>query len=194
MYVRLAHMSMTLEFYVIRAHIYWMDERTANLLGALSLAAADRIAAAAEEAIEHSGASPGAIVVLAMEPGMSNERLRSILKLSHPGCVRLIDRLVEDGLVERRAADDGRAVALYLTRRGQGRRRTLLKRREEVLAPIMNPLSSDEQSMLGSLLYKMLAALPSTEIEKFTICRLCNEATCDECPLPCIANLGSSPG
>jgi DNA-binding MarR family transcriptional regulator len=51
---------------------------------------------------------------------MSIDALRSGVGLSHPGAVRLVDRLAARGLVARRAsADDGRRVALHLTRAGE---------------------------------------------------------------------------
>ncbi len=53
-----------------------------------------------------------AIVVIGYGLGPSNDQLRRILGLSNPGAVRLVNRLVADGLVERREGRDRRAVAL----------------------------------------------------------------------------------
>lgn len=161
-----------------------MIERTANLLGALALAVGDRIDAAAWAATQRAGETPAALVLLGLTPGMSNERLRRILELSHPGTVRLVDRLVADGLVERRAARDAREVALHLTAAGRRCRNTLLKNRMSALRPLVTTLSAAEQEILAALLHKLLAAIPGDEVEMYTICRLCDERVCADCPLP----------
>ena len=79
-----------------------MIERTANLLGAVGLAVADRIEETARDIVNHAGETPAALVVIGYGFGPSNDQLRRVLGLSHPGSVRLVDRLVADNLVERR--------------------------------------------------------------------------------------------
>ncbi|TQV78947.1 MarR family transcriptional regulator [Exilibacterium tricleocarpae] len=137
---------------------------------------------------DRSGESAAAIVVLGYAPGLSVEILRQVLDLSHPGTVRLIDRLEEDGLVERRkAADgraDGRAVALHLTPKGGRLRRQLMDRRLDMLEAALKGLTADERSVLGDLLAKVLTNLPETEMAKHRICRLCAVRTCCNCPIP----------
>ena len=161
-----------------------MIERTSNLLGALALAVTDRVHAAAWEVTQRSGETPSALVLIGLEPGMSNDRLRRILELSHPGTVRLVDRLVADGWVERRPGRDGREIALHLTVAGRRCRATLLKNRGAAMRPVLGALSESEQEVLAGLLHKMLAALPGDTIEMYTICRLCDERACEDCPLP----------
>lgn len=161
-----------------------MIDRTANLLGALGLAVADRIAQAARQTLHHAGETPAALVVIGYGLGPSNNQLRHILGLSHPGCVRLIDRLVADGLVERRQGRDRRAIALHLTDEGHALRETLLKERLAVVRSVLEPLDSAEQDTLASLLHKLLAALPGTDLECCTLCRLCDNRVCTDCPIP----------
>ena len=86
-----------------------MTDRTANLLGVVGLAVADRIEDVARDTLGRVGETPAALVVIGHGTGLSNDGLRSILGLSHPGTVRLIDRLVADGLVERSEGKDRRA-------------------------------------------------------------------------------------
>lgn len=51
--------------FVLNAHITSdMIDRTANLLGALGLAVADRIGEAARQAMGHAGETPAALVVI----------------------------------------------------------------------------------------------------------------------------------
>lgn len=161
-----------------------MSDRTANLLGVIGLAVADRIEAAARAVLAHAGETPAALVVIGYGTGPSNDSLRRILGLSHPGAVRLVDRLVADGLVERRDGQDRRAVALYLTRRGGERRKSLLKGRLAAIRPLLAPLSAVEEETLAHLLHKMLASMDTTDLQRRTLCRLCDDRVCTDCPIP----------
>jgi DNA-binding MarR family transcriptional regulator len=124
------------------------------------------------------------VVVIGYGLGPSNDQLRRILGLSHPGSVRLVDRLVADGLVERRKGHDNRTIALYLTDSGQSLREELLRGRLAVIRPLLLPLTEAEQEALGSLLHKMLASMPTTDLERCTLCRLCDDRVCKNCPIP----------
>ena len=117
-----------------------MQDRTANLLGALGLAVADRIAEIALEVLDRAGETPAALVVIGYGLGPSNDQLRRILGLSHPGMVRLVDRLVADELVERQVGRDRRAVALFLTQKGHEARETLLAGRLAAIKSMLSPL------------------------------------------------------
>lgn len=159
-------------------------DKTANLLGAVGLAVADHIEATARAVLNHSGETPAALVVIGYGLGPSNDELRRILRLSHPGSVRLVDRLVVDGSVERRQGRDKRAVALYLTERGTVLREELLTKRLAALRPFLLPLSEQEQTTLSGLLEKILPALATTDIARCTMCRLCDDRVCVNCPIP----------
>ncbi len=159
-------------------------DRTTNLLGALALAITDRIRSGMKHALNRSGESAAAIVVLGYAPGLSVEILRQVLDLSHPGTVRLIDRLEEDGLVKRRRAEDGRAVALHLTHKGGKLRQRLMDSRLDTLEAALKGLTDNERLVFGDLLAKVLTNLPETEMAKHRICRLCAVRTCSDCPIP----------
>ncbi|NJL37853.1 MAG: MarR family transcriptional regulator [Leptolyngbyaceae cyanobacterium RM2_2_4] len=161
------------------------QERTLNLLGALALTVADGLSAAVEAIAEQGGEAPAALVTLGVEPGLSINALRKILNLSHPGTVRLVDRLEAQGLVERRAGADGRTLALFLTDAGQERRRTILAKRRQQLQGMVSSLTDNEQTQLTQLLEKMLTAMTTSELRAFEICRLCEEEVCpgDRCPV-----------
>ena len=170
---------------VRRAHILRaMLDRTANLLGALALAVADRIEAVAREVLSRAGETPAALVVIGYNTGPSNEQLRRILGLSHPGSVRLVDRLVADGLVERCEGRDRRAIALHLTEKGRVLRERLLRERLSALTALVAPLTTPEQDTLTALLKKMLASIGNNDLERCTICRMCDDRVCTDCPIP----------
>jgi MarR family transcriptional regulator, negative regulator of the multidrug operon emrRAB len=185
--------------YVRRAHIVKlknvhaahtlapMIDRTANLLGVVGLAVADRIEQAAREILSHAGETPAALVVIGYGSGPSNDRLRRILGLSHPGTVRLVDRLVADGLVERREGRDRREIALHLTRRGRALREELLRGRLAAIRPLLAPLTDAEQEMFAALLHRMLASMETTDVQRRTLCRLCDARVCTDCPIPAAA-------
>ena len=161
-----------------------MIDRTGNLLGVVGLAVADRIGDAARDILRHGGETPAALVVIGYGSGPSNDQLRRILGLSHPGTVRLVDRLVADGLVERREGRDRRAIALYLSERGMTLREELLKGRLAAMRSLLAPLTDTEQEVFAALLHKMLSSMETTETERRTLCRLCDSRVCTNCPIP----------
>ncbi|MBI1249896.1 MAG: MarR family transcriptional regulator [Alphaproteobacteria bacterium] len=161
-----------------------MIDYAANLLGVVGLAVADRMERAARDILSHAGETPAAVVVIGYGLGPSNEQLRRILGLSHPGSVRLVDRLVGDGLVERRAGRDKRAIALYLTKRGRIFREKLLKERLAAIRPLLTPLTEAERETLAALLHKVLASMDTTDLERCNLCRLCDDRVCTNCPIP----------
>lgn len=169
-----------------------MTNRTANLLGVVGLAVADRIEKAARDILSHAGETPAALVVIGYGTGPSNDQMRRVLRLSHPGTVRLIDRLVADGLVERREARDKRAIALYLTKRGKALREELLKERLAGIRELLAPLTGAEQETLAALIHKLLSSMETTDFERRTLCRMCDNRVCTNCPIP--AEFAATPG
>lgn len=160
------------------------DLRTANLLGAAVLALYDELRGALEGTTGRAGEGPAALVVLGHQPGLSNDALSRLLGLTHTGSVRLIDRLISDGLVERRAsALDRRGVALFLTPAGEAARLQVLTARQQVLAPLVDRLTSQEQVQLGDLLGKLLQTTARDDTHKLRICRLCDSGACGRCPI-----------
>jgi DNA-binding MarR family transcriptional regulator len=161
------------------------DERTSNLLGALALSVVDDFNGVVEANTGYGGETPAALVTLGAEPGLSINQLRQILNLSHPGTVRLIDRLETEGLVQRRSGSDGRTLALFLTDAGAERRKTVLSERRHQLQFAIEALTPNEREQLTRLLEKMLTAMTTSKLRAFAICRLCEEEVCpgDRCPV-----------
>jgi DNA-binding MarR family transcriptional regulator len=177
-----------------------MDEaRLVNLLGALALRLVDGLHHEAFATLGYGGESAAALVTLGVEPGFSINDLRQALQLSHPGTVRLVDRLAQQGWVERRPGSDGRTVALFLTDAGHAKRHQLLAARRNQLQGAMQALTSEECAQLTPLLEKMLVAMTTSAAAAFAICRLCEEEVCpgDRCPVEqtyCqLANLPQKP-
>jgi MarR family transcriptional repressor of emrRAB len=158
------------------------EERLLNLLGALSVALADRIASATEQAVGESATAVAALVSAAQFPGTSIEELRHTLGLSHSASVRVVDRLAARGLIERRPGARGPAVALFATAAGERvATRVLDVRRDVVRAVAGDALPGDLETALGA----MLARLTVDPAAGDRACRLCDVGACpdDRCPV-----------
>lgn len=161
------------------------DKRTLNLLGAFALSVTDALNSLAQVNAGYGGEAPAALVSIGVDPGLSINTLSQTLNLSHPGTVRLVDRLETLGLAERKPGTDGRTLSLFLTDAGQKRRRAILSKRQQQLQTALDALGKNERSQLTKLLEKMLAAMTTSEASNFTICRLCEEEVCPTkaCPV-----------
>lgn len=161
-----------------------MNKETSNLLGVVGLAVASKIEQSARQILKHKGETAAALVVVGYDLGPTNEDLRRTLNLSHSGTVRLVDRLVADGLVERRSGRDKREISLFATKKGKSIRERILKDRLAAIDPFVDTLSFKEQDTLNSLLHKMLSTLETTDFERRNLCRLCDDRVCINCPIP----------
>ena len=161
--------------------------REENLLGALVLAVADRVQADLEETARHGASAPAALVLLSgWLRGASVDRLRHVIRLSHSGTVRLVDRLQASGLLERRAAPDGRAVSLVPTPAGDEIAARVGRARAGAMAEVLAPLTSEERDALVPLLERLLAGVVAAGGDPGRICRLCEPDVCghpERCPV-----------
>jgi DNA-binding MarR family transcriptional regulator len=133
-------------------------------------------------------------VTIAHFPGRTVEFLRQAIGLSHPAAVRVVDRLVEQGLVRRRPSGPGPAVALTVTTAGRRAARAVLDVRASVVAQALPRLSAAESATLASVLEKGLAHLADTPGS--TICRLCDQGRCRRADCPVVQRqieLGAPP-
>jgi DNA-binding MarR family transcriptional regulator len=158
--------------------------RLSNLLGALALTISDALENAAEHTT-HSVTTMSALVSIDAHPGDTIDTLSRILRLSPSGMSRAVDRLEQEGLVERRRGTDGRAVVLFSTEQGKQKTQEFLSRRRAILNPLLEHLSEVEQAQLLEALTKIISTLPSGQDHARNICRLCDETTChvEGCPV-----------
>lgn len=171
--------------YVIRAYNLKMtDEKLVNIFGALALAVSDDLLAETQKEAPEPGFAAAAVSLLRHEPGMSIDQLRRGLPLSHPGAVRLVDRLAADGLVVRQpSARDRRAVSLNLTPTGEQACAKIRAARGVSVGKALDALNADERATFGALVEKMLSALVQGEDHAYAVCRLCDEVACGKCPV-----------
>ena len=154
-------------------------DRTANLLGALSLVIADRTADAMADAggrPESAAAALSALLHFLDRPSV--DRLRQVLGLTSSGTVRLLDRLEDAGYVRRGPGPDGRSASISLTKAGREAASQVAVARAGVLDAALAGLSPDERAVFGRLAGKVLAGLIRGPGATRWICRLCDTSTC----------------
>lgn len=171
----------------------------ANLLGALSLAVADRMNTAVEAVAALGPSAPAALAAMhEFQDGGSVTQLSSVLGLTHSGTVRLVDRLAAEGLVERVGAADARAVAVVLTPRGRHTAAQILQARETSLVSALAGLSPDEVENLAGTMETMLTTVTLARVEERAartdnranpwLCRLCDLTACGRSEGNCPVN------
>ncbi|MGY4395966.1 MarR family transcriptional repressor of emrRAB [Sphingomonas sp. UYAg733] len=160
------------------------SDRLSNLIGALALGIADRVRRASLDETGLGGEAAAALVVIGHAPGLSINILSGVLRLSHPGAVRVVDRLVEKGLAARTAAEhDRRSVTLTLTQSGRETRAALLERRRMVLDDLLSAVDPADRAVLERVAEAILPRLPSDAVSALNVCRLCDETRCLDCPM-----------
>jgi DNA-binding MarR family transcriptional regulator len=158
-----------------------MHRQDLNILTAWSLGVADALAEASEQ-VSLPGREAAAIVLIGARPGNGVDNLCQRVGLTQSGTVRLVDRLVERGLVKRKV--HGRTVALTLTARGRRMAQELTDAHEQVLASVLEPLTEDERASLNAVLRRLLTAVRRDRAEADRACRLCSWPDCaDDCPV-----------
>ncbi|MGQ0616553.1 MAG: MarR family winged helix-turn-helix transcriptional regulator [Acidimicrobiia bacterium] len=158
--------------------------RPVRRLSALVTVVDDRVRAAIEEASGFTGAAPDALMTIGLAPGLRVEDLALMLRVSHSGAVRALDRLAEAGLVDRHVSGtDRRAVEVRLTALGRRRRQLVIDARNRVIDGIVALLHPEGQDALGGIVDEILGRL-SPELADHSLCRLCDPDDCaEQCPV-----------
>jgi DNA-binding MarR family transcriptional regulator len=154
-------------------------DQTANLLGALSLVIADRMADAMAEAggrPESAAAALSALLHFLDRPTV--DLMRQVLGLTSSGTVRLIDRMADAGYVQRGPGGDGRSTSVSLTGTGRAAAERVAVARAAVLAGALEGLSAAERETLRILMSKLLAGLIRGPGAVRWMCRLCDTGLC----------------
>ncbi len=160
-------------------------ERTANLLGALGAALADETERVISQSVRLPMADAAALNVVGQNPGVSISGVSTALAVTHPGAVRVVDRLAAAGLVERRAGVDGRTVGLHFTPDGKALWQRQVRARGRFLDQLVAGLDRDSQRTLATVVEQLLTALTRDDAQAEHLCRLCDERACPqrECPV-----------
>jgi DNA-binding MarR family transcriptional regulator len=134
-----------------------------------------------------TGAAPAALVALhEFLGGRTTEDLAQAVGITHSGAVRLIDRLVEAGLVERRPGRDGRSGSIVLTARGRALSLKVGAARAEAIDAALESLDGDDSETLLRLIEDLTAAITRFRLRARArrdepaawLCRLCDFGAC----------------
>jgi MarR family transcriptional repressor of emrRAB len=172
------------------------DARLANLLGALAAGLADQIQTATAQEAHMTGVAPDALIaMLDFTPSGTVDALSQTVGLTHSGGVRLVDRLVDNGLVERGPGRDARSITIRLTRRGIAIAKRVRLRRSEEIDAVLDGLSTRQRSELVRACEAVIANLTHQRLARRAagdspaggaLCRMCDFEACgrqlDQCP------------
>jgi len=154
-------------------------DQTANLLGALSLVLADRMADAMGGADGKPGSAAAALsALLHFLDRPTVDLLRRVLGLTSSGTVRLVDRMTESGYVERGPGNDGRSTAVMLTGAGRAAAERVAAARAEVLEGALGGLTDADRDALRKILGTMLVTMMRGPGATRWMCRLCDTGAC----------------
>ncbi len=154
-------------------------DQTANLLGALSLVIADRMAdamAVAGGRPESAAAALSALLHFLDRPSV--DLLRQVLGLTSSGTVRLIERMEDAGYVRRGPGADRRSTSVLLTEAGRAAAERVGAARTEVVQGALAELSAAERAVLRQVMGKMLVGLMRGPGAVRWMCRLCDTGVC----------------
>jgi DNA-binding MarR family transcriptional regulator len=161
-------------------------EHTANILGALSLLIQDRVESAWQAELDLSPMAAAALVQIDNEPGSSIELIASHIGLTHSATVRVIDKLVERGFVEKdRARKDARAQSLKLSKAGKRVVQQLHAARNGVTDRLLADLDPVRRAALEEAIRAILYRCVEPGREADVTCRVCDDRRCtpDICPI-----------
>jgi DNA-binding MarR family transcriptional regulator len=163
-----------------------MTRRVNNIVATFALDLAESVTATVAGAAGQSGGLAAAIVYLSQEPGVGVERLRSVLGLSQPATVRLINQLETDGLLTRtRHGEDGRRVELRLSSAGAARAGEIAAARLAAAGRFLTGLEPADRQALVDVIGHIYARRAPDHSEAERVCRLCDLRACPErtCPI-----------
>ncbi len=177
------------------------DARLVNLLGAAALGLGDAIGTdAAVAAGLDTTTATALITLLDLARGGSIRSVSRLIGISHSGTVRLVNRMVDDGLITRRPGQDGRTLAVTLTRRGRSLAHRLRTDRAAAIGAALDGLSAEQREQLASICVVMVGNLVTARLSARgearepaggALCRLCDPTICGRavgrCPAAAMA-------
>jgi DNA-binding MarR family transcriptional regulator len=166
-------------------HDVQVTQHQANLLGALAVGMRDRVGAALAEAMGLDEAAVAALLAVRARPGQSITDVAAVLGLTHPGAVRVVNRLERRGLLTRGEGRDARSRGLVLTSAGEAVSARGLRARAAVLQDLLGVVPAEHRSSLIQAVEAMLSCLPASRRDAWRICRICDHEVCRgrECPV-----------
>lgn len=159
-----------------------MDIDLATKFAAIAQATVNQMDQRIADLLKMDGQAAAALIVIGSNPGQPIERLRQALEMSHPGCSRLVERLMLASYAERQPGRNKREAAIHLTSVGEQMRSDLLAARREGAWAVFSNLRNAEQNVVRDYLFKLLDRMATDGNGAEGICRLCEVAVCKDCP------------
>ncbi|MGH3502284.1 MAG: MarR family transcriptional regulator [Nocardioidaceae bacterium] len=162
-----------------------MDGHEANLVGALAVGLGDLVSAALVDATGLDETAVAALLVVRARPGQSITDAATALGLTHPGAVRVVNRLEKHGLVTRGQGRDRRSRGLVLTSEGAVVSARGLAARQQALQGLLDDIPRGRRSSLVPIVQELLTRLPASRGDAWRICRTCDHGVCrgQRCPV-----------
>jgi DNA-binding MarR family transcriptional regulator len=137
----------------IRVGLAWIEIRRGAAMGALQR----HLFGSEEDALEQG--QMDTLDLLAKQPYRMCD-LAEALRVDPSTATRAVQRLVKDGLAERRSDDeDGRVVMVGITTAGTTRHAEVAARRSEVMRHLLGAYSPEERPVLADMLERFVAAI-----------------------------------
>jgi DNA-binding MarR family transcriptional regulator len=134
------------------------------------------------------GSAPAALVAcLDFSPHGSIRALSRVVGLTHSGAVRLADRLVAAGYLERHPGVDARSLTLTLTPSGRALAQRIRAARADAVTQAFAELSGDQRAALAKICDQLIITLTRLRLEQRAaggepaggaLCRMCDFAAC----------------
>lgn len=162
-------------------------KRLANVFAAFALALTDKINMAMEAETKRSPTATATLIQIGFNPGLSIERLRQMIGLSHSASVRVVAQLESDGFVNRaRNTDaDSRVASLTLTNAGDDEVRKVLSARSRIAERLLENESPEELQGISHFIERAIPSVVNKGTDQDVVCRLCDMSVCpqDTCPI-----------
>ena len=116
--------------------------------------------------------------------GALSQAVSDRVRMAIAGAVRVVERLGDQGLVEKsQSSSDRRVVHVTLTLQGQAQRAELLGLRKAAVAALLGKVSAEDRVALERAADAILSSVFCDPQGGWATCRLCDHARCDDCPV-----------
>lgn len=156
-----------------------------NLVSAFASWMADAKPIGGERGNQLARSDDTVLLAIHAHPGCSVSDVAQMIRLSHSGAVRIVDRLQRAALIERHTGQDRRQVSLVTTGWGADTASASLDARARMIRTRLQRLDNSELRDLERLLSKLMDGSASDRGEAWRICKACDHSVCrgDDCPV-----------
>jgi DNA-binding MarR family transcriptional regulator len=138
----------------VRIGLAWIEIRRGAAMGALR----DLLLGTGDDALEQG--QMDTLDLLADRRGWRMGDLADALRVDPSSATRAVQRLVNDGLADRRASDDdGRVVLVFITDGGRRRHAEVAARRGDMMKHLLGAFEPHERPLLAELLERFVASV-----------------------------------